>query len=368
MQADPDLAGPELAIIVPVFNEVENVGPLSARLEAVLGDVNYEIIFVDDASPDGTADAVRDLSARDRRIRCLERIGRRGLSTAVIEGMLATAAPFAAVIDGDMQHDETVLPAMLAELRSQRADIVVGSRYTAEGSVGSWDESRVRMSRFATAVSQKITGVEVTDPMSGFFMVCTEHVRDRAPFLSGVGFKILLDLLSTPGAPFRVAEVPYTFRTRTFGESKLDSRMLIEFLELLIAKTAGKYVPTKFIMFSIVGSLGIVVHMIVLSLLFQSLGTGFAHAQLGAAMVAMTANFFVNNIFTYRDRMLRGWNMLRGWLSFAAVSTVGMLANVGVAVYLFENTNAFWVASAIAGILVGAAWNFAASALYTWRA
>lgn len=357
---------PELAVVVPTFNEAENISKLTERVEAALRGVAYELIFVDDSSPDGTSEVVRKLSMEDGRIRCLERIGRRGLSTAVIEGILATSAPYAAVLDGDMQHDETRLKEMLDILKNDRADVAVGSRYVNGGGVGDWDANRLQMSRIATGMSRLLTGIKLSDPMSGFFMVRTAQFRQRADGLSGVGFKILLDFLATPGRKLRLEEVPFEFRTRKFGESKLNNKVLLQFLELLIDKTVGNYIPTKFAMFSIVGAFGVLVHILVLAALFKWNGVSFLNAQIGATLLAMTTNFFVNNFFTYYDRKIRGWAMLRGWFSFCMVSLVGALANVGVAVYLFESMSTVWFASAFAGILVSASWNFAVSALFIW--
>jgi len=359
--------GPELAVIVPTFNEVENVAELVLRVSAALGDIRFEIIFVDDNSPDGTADTVRALSLTDPRVRCLQRIGRRGLSTAVIEGMLATSAPVVAVIDGDLQHDETVLPKMFTTLQEQGADIVVGSRYVAGGGTGDWSEDRIQKSRTATRLAKFMTKVDLGDPMSGFFLLRTQVLRDRATGLSGVGYKVLLDILATSGEPLKVVEVPYEFRARQRGESKLDTKVALEYLELLLAKSIGRYVPVKFVMFSMVGGLGVIVHMLVLTLLFKSLGMAFSTAQVLATLIAMTANFFVNNVFTYFDRRLRGWKLLPGWLSFCAASSVGALANVGIAVFLFQSYATVWYVSAFAGIIVGSAWNYAVTALYTWK-
>ncbi len=365
--AAPRTAGPELAVIVPTFNEVSNIAEMVERLGKALEGIRYEIIFVDDDSPDGTADAVRTLAARDARLRIVQRIGRRGLSSAVIEGMMATTAPLAAVIDGDLQHDETRLPLMLERMRADDADLVVGSRYMEGGSTTDWSAGRLRLSRMATWLACRLTGVSLTDPMSGFFMIRTAALRARARDLTGVGYKILLDILSSPGPEMKLVEVPYEFRSRRSGESKLDSRVLLEFVELLIARTLGRWVPTKFVMFALVGALGVVVHMTVLSSLFASALMSFAMAQAVATIVAMTANFFINNIFTYHDRRLHGWQLLRGWLSFAAASAVGALANVSLAVFLFERVGLYWPLAAMAGIVVGAIWNFALTALFTWR-
>ncbi len=359
----------EIAVVVPTYNEALNAADLCQLLHKALAGRNYEIIFVDDNSPDGTSDIVREMGQTDTRIRCLQRVGRRGLSSAVIEGMLATAAPVVAVVDGDMQHDETKLSEMLDKLWAEDVDLVVGSRYMEGGGFGDWSAKRRKMSEFATAMAKRLTGVPLSDPMSGFFMLRTSALRDRVNELTGVGYKILLDVLSAPGPQMSVAEVPYEFRTREAGESKLDNKVLLEFVELLIARTVGKYVPTKFVMFAMVGALGVFVHMAVLAGLFQN-GNGvasFAVAQGVATLVAMTANFFVNNFFTYFDRQLRGWAMLRGWASFALASMVGAVANLGISVYLFETWDAVWFVSGIAGIIVGAAWNYAVTALYTWN-
>lgn len=361
------LPHPEIAVVVPTFNEISNVEKLVERVSRALDGREFEIIFVDDDSPDGTADKVRKLAAGNGRIRCLHRVGRRGLSGAVIEGILATTAPVAAVIDGDLQHDETRLPEMLARIETEGAEVVVGTRYADGGGVGDWDRSRQRISRLATAMAQRLLGVSLSDPMSGFFVIRTEPFRRRAHGLTGVGYKILLDILSAPGPALRVAEVPYEFRSREAGESKLDNKVVLEFLELLIARTIGRWVPTKFVMFSLVGALGVVVHMAVLTSLFRGGLASFGAAQATATLVAMTFNFFVNNFFTYFDRRLRGWQLLPGWLSFCAASSVGAVANVGVAVYLFREWDTVWFASALAGVVVGAAWNYAVTALYTWK-
>lgn len=360
--------GLELAIVIPTYNEIENVAKITELVSATLRDRAFEIIFVDDNSPDKTADAVRALSHQNPQVRCLQRVGRRGLSSAVIEGILSTSAPVAAVIDGDLQHDETQLTAMLDALTNGPADLVVGSRYMDGGGFGDWSTNRRRMSELATNLSKRLTGVVLSDPMSGFFMVRTDVFRERVEKLTGVGYKILLDILSAEGSKIDVKEVPYEFKSREAGESKLDNKVLLEFVELLIARTLGRWFPTKFIMFSMVGAIGVVIHMGVLSGLFGTGTMSFALAQTFATLIAMTVNFFVNNFFTYFDRKLHGWQLLSGWLSFSAASAVGALANIGLSVYLFGTLGLPWVAAALVGIVVGATWNYAITALFTWKA
>ncbi len=358
---------PQLSIVVPTFNEAGNVAELRDRVAAALPHVDWELIFVDDDSPDGTAERVAALAQQDRRVRCLLRIGRRGLSTACIEGMLASSAPLVAVMDADLQHDETRLMPMFEALRNADLDIVVGSRYVAQGSIGEWGRARALISRLATRLARSVLKADLRDPMSGFFMLRREALlRSVRAGMSGVGFKILLDLFASAPTPLRFVEVPYTFRPRHSGESKLDSNVAWEYLLMLLDRWFGGVVPIRFIAFSLVGALGLGVHMAVLALLFRGFGSGFVTAQAAATLVAMTSNFALNNLLTYRDMRLRGWALLRGWLSFVAACSIGGLANVGIAAYLFQQQGG-WVVPAAAGVLVGAVWNYALTALYTWK-
>jgi dolichol-phosphate mannosyltransferase len=357
----------DLAIVIPVFNERGNVPLLVAALDRVLAGRAWEAIFVDDDSPDGTADAVRALARHDPRLRVLQRIGRRGLSTACIEGMCATAAPVVAVIDGDLQHDEALLPRMADALAADPAlDLVIGSRFVAGGGTGSWDDERVAKSALATRLSRRVLKADLSDPMSGFFMIRTPMVRAIVPALSGIGFKILLDILTAAPQPLRFAELPYVFRTRAVGESKLDHVVALEYLIALYDRMFGRLVPVRFVMFSAIGTAGAIVHLAALGLLIE-LGSGFIPATIVATMVAMTFNFYLNNLLTYRDRRLRGGRaLLRGWVSFCAVCSVGAVANVGVAAFLYDVRGGAWALPALAGIAVGAVWNFALSSRFTW--
>jgi dolichol-phosphate mannosyltransferase len=354
-----------LAIVVPTFNEADNVHELFRRLDATLGATGWEIIFVDDDSPDGTSKAARDMARGDLRVRCLQRIGRRGLSSACIEGMLATAAPTIAVIDADLQHDETVLPKMLTKIEKGEADVVIGTRYSEGGSTGTWNQSRKAMSRLAMLASRVVLRQPVSDPMSGFFMLKREVLDGSVRDLSGIGFKILLDILATTKQPLRIAEVPYHFRDRFAGESKLDEMVIWEYGMLLADKTVGRFVPVRFLAFSIVGGLGVLVHMAMLTLVLKGLGSGFTIAQSAATGTAMVFNFGINNVLTYRDWRLQGWAWLKGLLTFMIACSIGAFANVGIAIYLFGNRTQ-WILAALAGVLVGSVWNYGVTQIYTW--
>ena len=358
-------AAPELAVVVPVLNEADNVAPLIERLNRALAGIRWEAIFVDDDSPDGTADVVRALARMQGNIRCVQRLGRRGLSSACIEGILSSTAPYIAVMDGDLQHDEMLLPQMLARIKAQRLDVVVASRYTETGSVGDWQRSRVVISDVAGRLSRLVVKADLTDPMSGFFMVERNAFAAAMRSLTGQGFKILLDFFASSPRPLAFAEVPLTFRQRLHGESKLDTLVAWEYLMLVLQKLVGPAVPVRFLLFSLIGALGVGTHLLTLWFGTHLLAIAFPVAQAAATVVAMTGNFLLNNLFTYRDRRLRGRGLVTGLISFYAVCGAGAAANVGVASYVAGGHHSWWLAG-LAGAAVSVVWNYAMSSIFTW--
>src|SRR3984957_4294536 len=357
--------GPELSIVVPTFNERDNIAELIGRLVLCLGERSWEVVFVDDDSPDGTSEVVRQHAAADSRVRCLQRIGRRGLSSACVEGMLATAGPYLAVIDADLQHDEQLLPQLLDTLKQSDTDVLIASRYPPGGDVGDWDARRARMSRFAVRLSRLVVPRELTETMSGFFMMRRSVLDGSVRKLSAIGFKILTDLFASFPQPLRFKELAYRFSVRRAGESKLDSVTAWEYGMLLLDKLIGRWIPVRFLAFSIVGTMGVAVHFAVLMLVFQGLHRGFVEGQAVATLGAMTFNYAVNNVLTYRDMRLRGARWLRGWVSFVLACSIGGFANVGIASTIY-NSGRGWFPAAIAGIVVGAVWNYAVTRMLTW--
>lgn len=357
------LAPPEVSVVVPTFNERANVRSLIDRVAAALPARSFEIVFVDDDSPDGTAAAVREAGRADVRVRCLKRVGRRGLAGATIEGMLAAQAPVVAVIDGDLQHDERLLEPMLEAIEDNRADIVIGSRYVKGGDAGGLSATRLWGSRLSGAFARALTGVELADPMSGFFMLRQETVETLAPGLSTQGFKILLDILASARGKLRPLELPYVFRAREAGESKLDARTVIDFLGLVLAKASGNLISPRFVSFLSVGLSGLAVHLSVVALL---LGLGFGTANAVATLIAMTSNFYLNNRITYRDQRVSGLRALRSLLYFYLICSVGAVSGNATALWLHGLGLAWYLASA-SGAVIAAFWNYALSALFVWR-
>lgn len=355
-----------VAIIIPTLNEVDNIRPLIASLDTALLARAYELIFVDDWSSDGTAELILEIATQRTDIRLIRRFGRKGLSSAVIEGMLSTSAPIVAVLDADRQHDERILPELIDLVANGTADLAIGSRYMADGSTGDWQAKRVAISQFATSLARYFLPANVSDPMSGFFVIRRDKVEAAVPALSSTGFKVLLDLITSSPSPLKIAERPYHFRQRIAGESKLDSAVAIDFLFLIIDKAFRRFAPPRLIMFGAVGLLGVVVHLTMLRLSIDVVQASFAAAQTIAVVTAIAFNFTLNNAFTYRDRKLTGIRWFIGLLSFYVVCGFGAIANVGVGILVFSNNPRWWLAG-IAGAAVGSIWNFAASSFVTWR-
>jgi dolichol-phosphate mannosyltransferase len=337
-----------------------------AALDAALAGLAWEVVFVDDNSPDGTADAARAIARTDPRVRVIRRVGRRGLSSAVIEGALSSSADYVAVIDGDMQHDESRIPAMLAAC-AQGADLVIGSRHVAGGdSAGLSSPFREKLSAAGIGLARSLTGADINDPMSGFFLLRRDLFERLAGRLNGQGFKILLDLVLASPKKLNIVEVPYKFRPRTAGESKLDALVMAQFAGMLIDKGLGGVVPLRFINFALVGAIGVLINLAVLQMA-RGAGMSFGAAQAVGTFVAMIVNFQLNNQLTYRTQRLKGANVWRGLLLFMVVCGLGAIANIGIARALYaENTGG--VLAGAAGAAVGVVWNYAVSATLVWRA
>jgi dolichol-phosphate mannosyltransferase len=356
----------ELAIIVPTYNERDNVVPLLDKLAQALGGVSYEVIFVDDDSPDGTADAVRAIGASDPRVRVLQRVNRRGLASACIEGMMATAAPYIAVMDADLQHDERILPEMLAKLKAESLDIVVATRNAEGGGMGEFARRRVLLSHLGDRLSRSISHTSLSDPMSGFFLVRRAYLNEVVRSASGIGFKILLDLVASSARPVRIGEVVYTFRQRVHGASKLDILVGLEYLQLLLDKALGDLLPARFLIFAMVGALGVVMATAVLFVSLRVLRLPFFTAQAIATLAAMTANFFLNNSTTHRDLRLKGRRIWWGLLTFYMACSLGAAINIRIADAL-RQLGARWYVAGACGLAIGAGWNYPITSFFTWR-
>ncbi len=356
----------ELTIVVPTLNEVDNVDPLISRLDSVLKGIDWEVIFVDDDSADDTAGHVRAISQTRPQVRVLERIGRSGLASACIEGMLAASAPYLAVMDADLQHDESILPQMFEALRTQPLDIVVGSRHVGEGSMGPMSRRRKWLSRLGARISSVVCRCELGDPMSGYFVLTRSFLNLVVRRLSGVGFKILVDILASSPRPVRLKEVAYQFRPRVHGESKLDINTGVEYFLLVADKILGDIAPARYVAFVVVGSVGTLLQLALVRLAYRNFGLPFVEAQATAAFLGIVFKFLINNVTTYRDIRLRGWKLLTGFITYGFACAFGLVANVSIAEVLTEKGLPWYVGAAF-GLVVGSVWDYGVGTVLTWR-
>ena len=354
-----------LSIIIPTFNEAGNIVELLERIAKCLHSADWEVIVVDDDSADGTAEIVTRLSCDDPRVRCLKRVGRRGLSSACLEGMSLSTKRFLAVIDADLQHDEQLLPAMLRVLAEGRLDLVVGSRYLHRGSVAAWSRRRRWLSRGATAMTRRLLAVGLTDPMSGFFMIRRQVVTQVATQLSNSGFKLLLDLVTCSPQPLRLVELPYTFSPRRHGQSKLDANVLWSFLGLLLRGILRRSCG-RFCRFCLIGTSGVFVHFAVFEAAQTLLALSFPAAQTAGVLVSLVSNFVLNNRLTFDASRLRGTAFFTGLSRFAVLCSIGAIVNVAVADAVVA-LSGWRLIAAGAGILAGAICNYATTSALVWH-
>ena len=366
MDADQPKAAPTLSVVVPTYRERANVPVLFECIKAALGGLPWEMIVVDDDSPDGTSEIAFALAASDPRMRCLRRVNRSGLAGAVIEGWMASSADFVAVIDGDLQHDERILPKMYAALASGQGNLVIGTRVDDGGEAG-FSPARQKLSDLGAWVFRRLAGAQVRDPMSGFFMIRRDIVSRLAPQLSPDGFKILVDVILSAAGALKIVETPYSFRQRVAGESKLTPLVALDFLGLVAHHASGGILPLRFVLFALVGAIGLVVHIAALTAFrawFEV--SDFSEGQIAATLVAMASNFILNNEITYRTYRYRGVSQFKGFVAFAIGCSVGAFANIDIASFLYRSNQTWWLAG-LAGALLSVVWNYAVSTNLIWR-
>jgi dolichol-phosphate mannosyltransferase len=352
-----------LSLILPTYSEAENIPELLPKVRDVLKDLPHEIIIVDDNSPDETWKVAQKLAHDREDIHVIRRIDRRGLSSAVIDGFLAAKGDVFMVMDADGQHDMKLLPKLYDSVKHTNG-IAIGSRYVEGGSVGEWDEQRYAMSRIATKLAKRLCAVQVQDPMSGFFAIDRSVFEEVLPRLNPKGFKILLDLLVHVPSTIPVDELPFTFGSRTHGESKLSRRVQIEFLEYLYDVIFGKYIPLAFVKYCVVGSLGVLVNVMAFQV-FHGM-VDFSSAVIAAIETAIIFNFWMNNIWTFSHARLQGKAVFVGLLKFNIACALGGIANYSISTYLFENGVSGIIAVSI-GAFTSVLWNYTMNKIFTWK-
>lgn len=355
----------ELALVIPTLNEAGNIQALYQELQTVLKGIDHQIIFVDDDSADQTRNEIHALIAEDHRVSLIHRIGRRGLSSACLEGMAASKSNYLLVMDADLQHDSSIIPQMLEKIKHDGCDLVIGSRFNQGAEVEGLSKFREISSRFVNRVLKYFTKHPISDPLSGFFMLPRALYDETKYKTSGIGFKILLDFILSTKRPLTIEEIPFRFRERHDGISKLDISITSEFAGLLIEKVSNGKFPMRFLMFLCVGGVGMMFHFTAMWILYRQLHVGFIASQAVSTYLAMSMNFYLNNVFTYRDQRLKGLQTLRGLLLFIVVCSVGAANNLIVAGALYE-WGMFWIIAALTGAIYGSVWNYFMTSILVW--
>ena len=347
------MAVAELCIVVPTYNERDNISELVERVFAGMDGVDWEMIIVDDDSPDGTAQVARAIGLRDPRIRVVRRIGRRGLSSACLEGMLASNATYLAVIDADLQHDPLLLRGMLEILRAGGTDVVVASRRVAGGSIREWSDHREAARRLATRAARAVGSTLLSDPMSGYFAIRREVIDRVAPRLAGVGFKLLLDiLLAAPD--LRISEVPLAFDRREQGESKFSPRVVWDYGVMLAEHCVGA-AAGRFFAYLLIAAVALFVHVGAFWLFYELYGLGLSGAQLAAGLALCLVTYGLQEWLSYGRS--GPWRWYLGLLPFLASRIMGLVAAILIARWLVGLGVGVSV-SALAGAVALVWWNY----------
>lgn len=358
------LQKPHVSLVICTLDESASIAAVLDQASKGLEGLNHEIIVVDDSADDRTAAVVLECARRDPRIRLLRRTGVRGLASACIAGWDIARGDILGVMDGDGQHDATLLARMVDTLSQDGADIVVASRFRADTELGLSGFRRL-LSVCGVGLSRGVVGSGCSDPLAGFFFQTRAWFEAARPSLTGIGFKILVDILACGGREPRVAELSTKLGTRIGGVSKLDLRISLELVAQLVATATRGLVPARFVMFGCVGATGLLVHMAMLMLLRSTGLSPFWLAQAVATMVAMASNFTLNNLVTFRDLRLRGLAWWSGLARFIAACASGALISETVAVAASQfQTN--WLLAGALGACTAAVWNYWSASRAAW--
>ena len=318
----------KLSVISPTFDEAANVRPLLERLTQTLRGIDYEILIVDDNSPDLTWFVAEQVARHDSRVRVLRRLQNPGLGVAVIDGFNAAQGDAVACIDAELQHDPSILPKMLEEL-GRGSDVVVGSRYVAGGGIEDWNWLRRAESRIATRLAEIFLGANLKDPMSGYFLMWRKDFARVQVQLNGKGFKILLEILAKLH-PANITEVPYTFRPRTSGKSKLSSKVVLQYLGQLCLLSKAGLCSNRFLKFAVVGSIGVVLNLLIITLVIKLTNVRGWQASAVASLTANLNNYILNNYWTFSDRLHKGWGVVKGYFSYLLMTAAGLVVTTSV--------------------------------------
>ncbi len=360
----------QLSVVLPTYNERDNILPILRKILSLGGDFDLEILVIDDNSTDGTPELVKEISMNERRIRLIRRLGRSGLASAIKEGILDSSSNLIAIMDSDGQHEPIAILNAVRKLTDEGLDLVSGSRFLGNSEIYGLSQARTDGSSIANNFARfslpKAHG-HLTDYMSGFLVM---NLNSCMPFIYKVdvnGFKFLYELLAVSKGKLKIKEIPLKFQPRNYGSSKLDLAIFWDFLISLLHTFSLRLIPRRAISFGLVGATGVLVQLISTHILMTSIRLDFVEALPISVVIAATSNYIINNALTFRAQRLKRWKLIRGLLKFLLVASLPVIANVGLATtfYSMIANNAIW--AQLSGIFVVFIWNYAASSRFVWN-
>ena len=354
-----------ISLIIPTYNERDNITPLVMRIHQVLSNYDYRILFIDDDSSDGTAELITSLSPKYP-VSVIIRKDKRGLASAVVDGLRHATGEIIGVMDADLQHPPEVIPDLLEKIDGG-ADMAIASRYVPGGAIPGWGLARRIISKTAIFLAHVLLPPtrQIKDPMAGFFIFNRQAIANAD--LKPTGYKILLEIL-IEGEFRNIAEVPYTFGTRSSGESKLSARQEVDYLKHVYSLMRRTGEVLRFFKFCLVGLSGIGVNEGLLWLLTELAGLPLPVSSAIGIESSIISNFFLNNFFTFRDRRSpEVKSTLIRLLKFNLVSLAGLGLNLGILLLLTNVFGIYYLASNLVGIAVAALWNYILSTWWTWK-
>ena len=359
-----------ISIIIPTFNEAKNIRSLINNLANLLNNLDYEIIVVDDDSPDGTANEVNKLMEQNKNIYLISRVGRYGLSSAIKEGLIFGKGEYLIVLDGDGQHDANCILDLIKKIKETNSDMVIASRFLDSSEIKGLSEKRSfgsKLANIAARISLSSNYSNLTDYLSGCFCLKRKNTELFIRKIEINGFKFLYEILALSKGRLSIVEVPLLFKERNHGKSKLDLAIVWDFFISILHNISYRILPRRAISFGLVGISGVFVQLLITLLLINIFLIEFKSALPFSVVCAATSNFLINNQLTFRNNRLRNLALLKGLLKFLLVASLPVIANVGIATAFYQYISSDTLIAQIAGIAIVYAWNYLASSLFVWN-
>ena len=356
-----------ISIIIPTFNEIQNIIPLVQKIKVSLNSkINWEIIFVDDNSPDKTYEKIKSLKKDYSNIKVIKRLNERGLAGAVLTGLNSCSYEQIIIMDADLQHDPIFILKLLNKMYQNEASIVVASRFIKDSKSNNFHILREIGSKTMIKVFNLFSSIKLYDPMSGFFIIKKDLFLKISKNLSSDGYKILADIILNIPKNVKVSQIPIDFKQRHAGESKMNLKVLWDLLLVIIHSFLKKYVPREYLSYIGVGMIGLSFHVMSLYLLYKIIDISFLISHLIATLIAIFVNYTLNNILTFYNNNLMGIKWLLGLINYYIFCSYGIFISFAIAKTLI-GFNFNWFIAGLVGAFTASVWNFSMSKFIIWH-